>query len=492
VVFLFLLINASVTAPSLAQSEDGYTSESLFIDLKPNGDALVQYDVGIKNPLAQETRISLFANSSVGNLIVVDYEDNVIEYDFGDTPNEIVLKTPGASSATISYSTQDMVNKIQGRWIFSLMSISTGATIKLPADSVLVEFGENFPTIKDLGDQQVLTFNPGNIEFAYVIGVLGTEEQANIVIRLAQSTIKEAGDTHPGIVLTEANDLLRNATEARDGGKFSEAEMLAGQANEAAVTTTKGYDEAKKAIESADTEIRQAASEARDTAAASQLLEQANTEFQNGEYVNAKASAEDAVGAIGGKPPVPGLPLFVIVAAAVAAGGGVGAMVFLRARRPRQVVLHKRMEDKPSIPKEGNNTPVPGSPVAELDNSIPKPELSNEAIPGVPNLKQEPSLAAPSTIPESQIDKSILSRFVTRIVEEKPHLRPEDQEVLRYLAEQEGAAFESELRTRFQLPKTTIWRLVKRLEREELVEIRKAGGQNLIKLRFEDRQQYGA
>jgi uncharacterized membrane protein len=78
-----------------------------------------------------------------------------------------------------------------------------------------------------------------------------------------------------------------------------------------------------------------------------------------------------------------------------------------------------------------------------------------------------------------------LSGIVTRILEEKPHLRPEDQHVLKYLAENDGAVFESELRTKFQLPKTTIWRLVKRLEREELVEIRKAGGQNLIKLQYE-------
>jgi uncharacterized membrane protein len=74
---------------------------------------------------------------------------------------------------------------------------------------------------------------------------------------------------------------------------------------------------------------------------------------------------------------------------------------------------------------------------------------------------------------------------VIRILAERPHLRPEDQRVLKYLAEKDGAAFESEVRNKFLLPKTTIWRLVKRLEREELIEIRKAGGQNLIKLRFE-------
>ena len=94
----------------------------------------------------------------------------------------------------------------------------------------------------------------------------------------------------------------------------------------------------------------------------------------------------------------------------------------------------------------------------------------------------------PSTISNSQTESSILSHIVGNILVEKPHLRPEDQQVLKFLAEKEGAAFESEVRSKFQLPRTTIWRLVKRLEREELVEIRKAGGQNLIKLRFEDKQ----
>ncbi len=104
------------------------------------------------------------------------------------------------------------------------------------------------------------------------------------------------------------------------------------------------------------------------------------------------------------------------------------------------------------------------------------------------------TLQEPSTPPisnsasNSQIDRSILSRIVGNILTEKPHLRPEDQQVLKFLAEKEGAVFESEIRIKFQIPKTTIWRLVKRLEREELVEIRKAGGQNLIKLRFEDKK----
>ena len=79
----------------------------------------------------------------------------------------------------------------------------------------------------------------------------------------------------------------------------------------------------------------------------------------------------------------------------------------------------------------------------------------------------------------------MLLETVTKFLRDKPQLKLEDQQVLRFLAQNQGAAFESEIRNHFQdLPKTTIWRLIKRLEREDCIEILKAAGQNLIKLRF--------
>jgi uncharacterized membrane protein len=480
---LILLVLVGVNSDA---QEGAYTSESLFIALFSNGDALVEYDVGIEEPLAEETRISLFAQSSVTNLIVVDYEDNVIDFDPGSTPNEIVLKTPAVSNARISYSTQDLVNKTQGRWIFSLSSISISVAVKLPPDSVLIDPGENFPAIRPVGDQQLLTFKPGDVRFVYVIGVLGTEEQANIVIRVAETTIEETIENHPGIILTTAQDLLQSAIAARDGGSFPDAESLAGQANDAAVSTARDYEAAQSAIGTSDGLIREAAGQGRDTAAAADLLQRARTEFSSGNYVVAKDSAEDAVTMIGSMPEVPQMPLFVIIAAIVAAGGGIGAMLFLRSRKPA-LKARQHVASRNSVPNSKpheNASPEQTSPLSEPDRD-PVPEIPFTAAPPLENPAEQ--LSSPATIPESQIDRSVLSRIVGRIVDERPHLRPEDQDVLRYLAEKEGAAFESEIRTKFQLPKTTIWRLVKRLEREELVEIRKAGGQNLIKLKFESR-----
>ena len=126
----------------------------------------------------------------------------------------------------------------------------------------------------------------------------------------------------------------------------------------------------------------------------------------------------------------------------------------------------------------------------EVEHNSASDSLSEITSDSRPSPRPSSLIPKPSTpipeepvIPALTVEQTVLSRMVTRILAEKPHLRPEDQAVLLYLAEKDGAAFESELRNKFLLPKTTIWRLVKRLEREGLIEINKAGGQNLIKLR---------
>ncbi len=61
-------------------------------------------------------------------------------------------------------------------------------------------------------------------------------------------------------------------------------------------------------------------------------------------------------------------------------------------------------------------------------------------------------------------------------------LRPEDKQVLEYLAERGGKVLEVELREKFFLPKTTAWRMVRRLERLGRIRVRKMGGLNEIEL----------
>jgi uncharacterized membrane protein len=489
---MLLLIVTVAVVPASAQEQGGYSSDSLFIALFANGDALVEYNVGIEDPLAEEIRIKLFGDD-ISDLIVGDYADNAVQFGTAQTPNEIVLNRPGTSNLKISYTTSHFLSKDRREWIFTLNS-TIGFSVKLPPDSILTDPGEN-PSIALVGDQQLLTYKPGNIRFVYVIGTLGTEEQANIVINAAETTVIQVNNSYQGIVLTNAKDLLQRAVDARDGGKFTDAEKLADQANDAALATGRDYDAAQKALTNAEAQINMAAGDGRrDNAATRQMLEQANNEFASGNYVEARNFAEDAITAINDAPTQPEIPLFVIIAAAAGAAG-VGTIIFLRMRKHKKSLPELRRGDKSKAPANNSSragelfqpsttTTTPSVPDADVEQEGEIQDHQDMAE----DLEETSIHQISGTISDSQIDSSVLSHIVGKILEERQHLRPEDRQVLKFLVEKEGAAFESEIRTKFQLPKTTIWRLVKRLEREELVEIRKAGGQNLIKLRFEDKE----
>ena len=72
----------------------------------------------------------------------------------------------------------------------------------------------------------------------------------------------------------------------------------------------------------------------------------------------------------------------------------------------------------------------------------------------------------------------------SRILKENPQLSKEDQEVIQFLIEKDGKAFEAELREKFpNMPRTSLWRLVRRLERLDIVEIKKIGLENQVQLK---------
>jgi uncharacterized membrane protein len=65
----------------------------------------------------------------------------------------------------------------------------------------------------------------------------------------------------------------------------------------------------------------------------------------------------------------------------------------------------------------------------------------------------------------------------------RPDMRVDDKEIVKFISENGGEVFESDLRKKFLQPRTTMWRAVKRLERLDVVEIYKKDLQNMVKLR---------
>jgi uncharacterized membrane protein len=69
------------------------------------------------------------------------------------------------------------------------------------------------------------------------------------------------------------------------------------------------------------------------------------------------------------------------------------------------------------------------------------------------------------------------------IFKTKQDLREDDKEIINFLSANGGQAYESELRKKFLQPRTTMWRAVKRLERQGIIEIEKKDLQNIVKLK---------
>lgn len=76
---------------------------------------------------------------------------------------------------------------------------------------------------------------------------------------------------------------------------------------------------------------------------------------------------------------------------------------------------------------------------------------------------------------------------VEEVLKGYPWLRSDQQEIIRFLAEKKDGIFESDLRQAFDLPKSSMWRLIKRLEDEEIVTVTQLRGQNYIKLKKQKR-----
>ena len=86
-------------------------------------------------------------------------------------------------------------------------------------------------------------------------------------------------------------------------------------------------------------------------------------------------------------------------------------------------------------------------------------------------------MTPPQPLPKESDDVYI---DLDMIFQKNPSLRVDDKEVLRFLSEHGGEAFANEIRDRFDIPRTSAWRMIRRLIDSGIVEEKKIGGQSLI------------
>ena len=140
-------------------------------------------------------------------------------------------------------------------------------------------------------------------------------------------------------------------------------------------------------------------------------------------------------------------------------------------------------------PQNPIDTPPPDSISPTEDYTLPLifGGLIAAGVAGVSVIiKRNKSKSSQSTIQTEIIsEKPTDEKFVApqEIFDYRPDMREDDKKIIRFISENGGQVFESDLRKKFLQPRTTMWRAVKRLERLEVIEIKKKDMQNLVILK---------
>ncbi|MGI0020990.1 MAG: DUF7343 domain-containing protein [Nitrososphaera sp.] len=260
---------------------------------------------------------------------------------------------------------------------------------------------------------------------ATTIRVVGTHMSTELLgYDRAIATLEEADTTigdyrDKGVIISEADDLLLQARNAFGAGKYTFAEELAKEAIQVAHSASRAANAASRAMGEAEASIRTTKTLGLDVLDAEEILMHTKEKYSYGGYGDALNMAVQARIAAASKSDQ------IVLLGAVGASA-LGGFAY----------LYRRTQGKKQGPVEVQPLPVVDQPL-DLERA-----------------------------------------FI-----EKPHLRSDDRQVLQYIVGRGGEVLLAEIRNDFGLPKSSAWRLVKRLEREELIDIIKFGNQNLIRCR---------
>lgn len=426
---LLLLSLSALTIP--AQAQQPYTPRDLVLTVYADGVVQVEYSIEVDVSFARIT-VALFG-TIFENLVVADQDGLPLDYFLVE--GGITVDTLGASAAKITYFTADLTDKSGRMWILTADTPAL-TTIVLPPEATIISLNQLPTAIGSLGDKPLLTMPPGPQEIAYTLGIIGTREHALVLLNEAKNTVNKVKAQN--ILVTEAEVKLQEATEAFNRSSYAVVEQLAAEAQDLALQTLSLAEQASTKIGEAEASIEKSQLEGRITglAEARQFLKQAKEAYVNGNYSQALEYAEEAEDEA------------------------------VRATIPL-----------PTPTPTPTPTPIPSPP----PRSIPALwVIGGVAVAAVflglyfllRKLKQPSSMVRERRV----ID-------VDKILEQNPQLRHDDREVVQYVAECGGEALEAEIRERFKLPKTTVWRMMQRLRREGVADIFKIGGQNLIRIK---------
>lgn len=388
----------------------------MVLTVYPDGFVFVDYSL-IVDPTFPTQNITVFGQV-LEDLLVVDVDGLPLEYSLINST--LGVYSLGTNEVSISYLTQDLTSK-EGRYWTLTIDPPINTQIILPLETAIISMNKVPEMIETVNDKVTLLMNTSLTEVTYVIGIVGTQEHAQIVLDDAETTITQIKNLE--VIVTEAEYKLQEALQSFNFGNYAEAETLGNEAknlaiqiNQTATQAKSKIAEAEKAI--ADIENIEESSELND---AQNKLFQAQNSYELGSYstaldlaVQALTKVEELTFSVSEAFP------FLEVFGAFSISAIVVSALFV-------IKLKKKTE------------------------SDPKPK-------------------------KRHIDTK-------RIFRRHKDLIPEEKQAIQFLVDNNGEAFEAELYDYVKLPRTTTWRMVKRLKRMGIITVTKFRRQNLVRLK---------
>ena len=401
-----------------AHADESFTPKVLTVTFYEDGVVDVDYELDV-DPTLAIVNITL-CGENYENLIISD--DGGLLLDHMDYLGYTVVDILGSPSVDIHYSTPDLTTKVGARWgLFYDFPIRVN--LLLPLGATITALNPIPISISTINGKTSLTMPPGEMEVSYVLGLVGTKDQVPVLQKEAEELIAEL--KLDGIAAGEVESLLVQSTVAYANGRYSEAEQYASRAKSAAVDVREAFNKAETTLRSAQLAVDAALEDQRTSSLddARLSLGEAYQAFIQGDYINALFFSEQASLIATTSTLLPTTQSF--PSWTLAFPGALLIFIGYKGFRSWRTRFHEYKIPVP--PKRG--------------------DIDLEALFEV-------------------------HRF----------LRFDEKEVLRFIFEAGGGAFASEIRERFDLPKSSAWRMVRRLESEEIVETRTIGRETYVEI----------
>jgi len=344
--------------------------------------------------------------------------------DWAIHPGFVEVDSLGSDEIKVSYSTQSLTNKTGSTWSVAV-DAPVNHVLAIPAGAVLVELAPPPIDIIVMDNRAIITMPAGPSRVSYILGSTGTREHALVLLSVAEDAVDEA--KLGGVVVDDAEAALAQARGAYDSGLYTQSEQYSTEASRLVQETVVLAGEADDAIQEAKTLIqsKQGKISQETIEAASGLIEAAEGAYAAGEYASALSSAEEAKTTLLDADEIGGIDQTLIIAgAALAALAAAGAFI-LRGR------------GQVEVPTRSDEPPVN----VDLD----------------------------------------------AVFKDRPHLRTDDKAVLRFI-QGKGGAFITEVRDHFNIPKSSAWRMARRLEEEGLLKVSTVGRETYFQLKKQEGQ----